>query len=75
MRTLTLRLMTDINKILIVTQAHLTCTSTWVGTSEVGSYGYTPLSLPKFQHSFHELLKENGFTHHVYLTYYRCYLH
>ncbi|KAK2093509.1 La ribonucleoprotein domain member 1 [Saguinus oedipus] len=39
------------------------------GTPTVGSYGCTPQSLPKFQHPSHELLKENGFTQHVYHKY------
>lgn len=37
----------------------------------MGSYGCTPQSLPKFQHPSHELLKENGFTQHVYHKYRR----
>lgn len=41
------------------------------GTPAVGSYGCTPQSLPKFQHPSHELLKENGFTQHVYHKYRR----
>ncbi|XP_009448301.1 la-related protein 1 isoform X4 [Pan troglodytes] len=41
------------------------------GTPTVGSYGCTPQSLPKFQHPSHELLKENGFTQHVYHKYRR----
>ncbi|KAL8212116.1 UNVERIFIED_CONTAM: La ribonucleoprotein domain member 1 [Gekko kuhli] len=41
------------------------------GTPAIGSYGCTPQSLPKFQHPSHELLKENGFTQHVYHKYRR----
>ncbi|RXM94172.1 La-related protein 1 [Acipenser ruthenus] len=33
--------------------------------------GCTPQSLPKFQHPSHELLKDNGFTQHVYHKYRR----
>ncbi|XP_038269336.1 la-related protein 1 isoform X4 [Dermochelys coriacea] len=40
-------------------------------TPAIGSYGCTPQSLPKFQHPSHELLKENGFTQHVYHKYRR----
>uniref|UniRef100_A0A4W3H6Y0 La ribonucleoprotein 1, translational regulator n=1 Tax=Callorhinchus milii TaxID=7868 RepID=A0A4W3H6Y0_CALMI len=36
------------------------------GIPMAGSSGCTPQSLPKFQHPSHELLKENGFTQHVY---------
>uniref|UniRef100_A0A8C1VR28 La ribonucleoprotein 1, translational regulator n=1 Tax=Cyprinus carpio TaxID=7962 RepID=A0A8C1VR28_CYPCA len=41
------------------------------GTAAMGNYGCTPQSLPKFQHPSHELLKENGFTQHVYHKYRR----
>lgn len=41
------------------------------GTTAVGNFGCTPQSLPKFQHPSHELLKENGFTQHVYHKYRR----
>nr|XP_036853782.1 la-related protein 1B isoform X7 [Manis javanica] len=41
------------------------------GAPLVGSYGYIPHSFPKFQHPSHELLKENGFTQHVYHKYHR----
>uniref|UniRef100_A0A4W4E729 HTH La-type RNA-binding domain-containing protein n=1 Tax=Electrophorus electricus TaxID=8005 RepID=A0A4W4E729_ELEEL len=41
------------------------------GASALGTYGCTPQSLPKFQHPSHELLKENGFTQHVYHKYRR----
>nr|XP_021147994.1 la-related protein 1B isoform X2 [Columba livia] len=41
------------------------------GAPLAGSYGCTPNSLPKFQHPSHELLKENGFTQHVYHKYRR----
>lgn len=37
----------------------------------MGNVGCTPQSLPKFQHPSHELLKENGFTQHVYHKYRR----
>uniref|UniRef100_A0A8C9VX77 La ribonucleoprotein 1, translational regulator n=1 Tax=Scleropages formosus TaxID=113540 RepID=A0A8C9VX77_SCLFO len=40
-------------------------------TPAMGNYGCTPQSLPKFQHPSHELLKENGFTQHVYHKYRR----
>ncbi|XP_061216414.1 la-related protein 1B isoform X5 [Neopsephotus bourkii] len=46
-------------------------TSPSEGTPLAGSYGCTPNSLPKFQHPSHELLKENGFTQHVYHKYHR----
>ncbi|KAJ3589232.1 hypothetical protein NHX12_010078 [Muraenolepis orangiensis] len=41
------------------------------GTPALGNIGCTPQSLPKFQHPSHELLKENGFTQHVYHKYRR----
>lgn len=41
------------------------------GTPVLGNIGCTPQSLPKFQHPSHELLKENGFTQHVYHKYRR----
>lgn len=41
------------------------------GTPVMGNIGCTPQSLPKFQHPSHELLKENGFTQHVYHKYRR----
>uniref|UniRef100_A0A8C6SYC5 La ribonucleoprotein 1, translational regulator n=1 Tax=Neogobius melanostomus TaxID=47308 RepID=A0A8C6SYC5_9GOBI len=41
------------------------------GTPVPGTVGCTPQSLPKFQHPSHELLKENGFTQHVYHKYRR----
>ncbi|XP_051533905.1 la-related protein 1-like isoform X5 [Myxocyprinus asiaticus] len=41
------------------------------GPAGTGNYGCTPQSLPKFQHPSHELLKENGFTQHVYHKYRR----
>uniref|UniRef100_A0A667ZQF0 La ribonucleoprotein 1, translational regulator n=1 Tax=Myripristis murdjan TaxID=586833 RepID=A0A667ZQF0_9TELE len=41
------------------------------GTPALGNVGCTPQSLPKFQHPSHELLKENGFTQHVYHKYRR----
>ncbi|KAM9451357.1 la-related protein 1 isoform 2-T2 [Clarias gariepinus] len=41
------------------------------GTAALGNIGCTPQSLPKFQHPSHELLKENGFTQHVYHKYRR----
>uniref|UniRef100_A0A6Q2XPB4 HTH La-type RNA-binding domain-containing protein n=1 Tax=Esox lucius TaxID=8010 RepID=A0A6Q2XPB4_ESOLU len=41
------------------------------GTPALGGIGCTPQSLPKFQHPSHELLKENGFTQHVYHKYRR----
>ncbi|KAF3841112.1 hypothetical protein F7725_006974 [Dissostichus mawsoni] len=41
------------------------------GTPAMGNIGCTPQSLPKFQHPSHELLKENGFTQHVYHKYRR----
>uniref|UniRef100_A0A8C9WP74 La ribonucleoprotein 1, translational regulator n=1 Tax=Scleropages formosus TaxID=113540 RepID=A0A8C9WP74_SCLFO len=41
------------------------------GTPALGNYGCTPQSFPKFQHPSHELLKENGFTQHVYHKYRR----
>uniref|UniRef100_A0AAY4EGW5 HTH La-type RNA-binding domain-containing protein n=1 Tax=Denticeps clupeoides TaxID=299321 RepID=A0AAY4EGW5_9TELE len=41
------------------------------GTPALGNFGCTPQSLPKFQHPSHELLKENGFTQHVYHKYRR----
>ncbi|KAK7925718.1 hypothetical protein WMY93_008028 [Mugilogobius chulae] len=40
-------------------------------TPVLGTIGATPQSLPKFQHPSHELLKENGFTQHVYHKYRR----
>ncbi|TRY58106.1 hypothetical protein DNTS_027566 [Danionella cerebrum] len=39
--------------------------------SALSNLGCTPQSLPKFQHPSHELLKENGFTQHVYHKYRR----
>lgn len=36
-----------------------------------GSYGCTPQSLPKFWHSSHELLRDNGFTQQGYHKYRR----
>lgn len=44
------------------------------GTSPTASsYGSLPQSLPTFQHPSHSLLKENGFTQHVYYKYHsRC---
>ncbi|KAI4899023.1 hypothetical protein NFI96_027206, partial [Prochilodus magdalenae] len=41
------------------------------GTPALSNFGCTPQSLPKFQHPSHELLKENGFTQHVYHKYRR----
>jgi len=41
------------------------------GTPALGNIGSTPQSLPKFQHPSHELLKDNGFTQHVYHKYRR----
>ncbi|XP_013979396.2 la-related protein 1 isoform X3 [Salmo salar] len=41
------------------------------GTPALGGIGCTPQSLPNFQHPSHELLKENGFTQHVYHKYRR----
>uniref|UniRef100_A0A3Q2UN79 La-related protein 1-like n=1 Tax=Fundulus heteroclitus TaxID=8078 RepID=A0A3Q2UN79_FUNHE len=41
------------------------------GTPALSNIGCTPQSLPKFQHPSHELLKENGFTQHVYHKYRR----
>ncbi|XP_048884287.1 la-related protein 1-like isoform X2 [Brienomyrus brachyistius] len=41
------------------------------GIPALGYYGCSPQSLPKFQHPSHELLKENGFTQHVYHKYRR----
>lgn len=41
------------------------------GAPALSSFGCTPQSLPKFQHPSHELLKENGFTQHVYHKYRR----
>uniref|UniRef100_A0A8D0D623 La ribonucleoprotein 1, translational regulator n=1 Tax=Sander lucioperca TaxID=283035 RepID=A0A8D0D623_SANLU len=41
------------------------------GIPALGNIGATPQSLPKFQHPSHELLKENGFTQHVYHKYRR----
>ncbi|XP_023675332.2 la-related protein 1-like [Paramormyrops kingsleyae] len=41
------------------------------GIPATGYYGCSPQSLPKFQHPSHELLKENGFTQHVYHKYRR----
>uniref|UniRef100_A0A8C7DDC8 La ribonucleoprotein 1, translational regulator n=1 Tax=Oncorhynchus kisutch TaxID=8019 RepID=A0A8C7DDC8_ONCKI len=41
------------------------------GTPVLGGIGCTPQSLPNFQHPSHELLKENGFTQHVYHKYRR----
>lgn len=41
------------------------------GTPVLGNIGCTPQSLPKFQHPSHELLKDNGFTQHVYHKYRR----
>ncbi|XP_075458268.1 la-related protein 1 isoform X1 [Ascaphus truei] len=41
------------------------------GAPALSNYGCTPQSLPKFQHPSHELLKENGFTQHVYHKYRR----
>ncbi|KAJ0061927.1 hypothetical protein NL108_014507, partial [Boleophthalmus pectinirostris] len=46
-------------------------TSPSEATPVLGTIGATPQSLPKFQHPSHELLKENGFTQHVYHKYRR----
>ena len=40
-----------------------------MGSSFGSSVGSAPSSLPSFQHPSHALLKENGFTQHVYTRY------
>ena len=40
-----------------------------MGSSFGSSVGSAPSSLPAFQHPSHALLKENGFTQHVYTRY------